>query len=431
MVRRRYRNVSLTALALSVTLLGHPLSAVPGELDTTFGGDGVVITSLSARWDTVFAVAIQADGKIVTAGGVWGKGGRFSIARYNQDGSVDPSFGGDGRVATNFTRGYDAAWGIAIQPDGNIVAAGDAGLGSGDSMFALARYKANGKLDRTFGGDGRVTTQLTDGDDPVAAMVLQPNGRIVVAGGADYAVGRGEVALVRYRSRGKLDRTFGRDGKVTAGAGPGASFANALALQPDGKILAGGMSRASKRRSKFSVFRFTRRGRLDRSFGGDGLVATGFPGRKESVQGLAVQPDGAIVAAGIMGAGDGNEGVALARYSPGGALDPSFGAGGIVTSQPAGGSGKAWGLALQNDGRILAIGEAGGEGGQLAVGRYETNGDLDPTFGSGGWVLTNLTGGRDIGWDLAIQADGKILAVGGTNMDRSKVDSAMVRYLPS
>jgi uncharacterized delta-60 repeat protein len=272
-----------TALALLVSVGGLAFTAAAygqaGELDSSFGGDGKVTTDVTPRGDFATEVAIQADGKIVVVGGAsWEKNPKFVVLRYNADGTLDTSFGGDGRVTTDFTRTEDAAWGVAIQADGKIVAAGDAGLRTGNSRFAVARYNADGTLDTSFGGDGKVTTQFTRKDDPVSSLVIQVDGKIVVAGGASHNGTNPNFALARYNADGTLDASFGGDGKVTSDFGGRRDYANAVAVQADGKLLEGGITRFSRTagRSRFALVRYNADGTLDTGFSSDGRVTTDF-----------------------------------------------------------------------------------------------------------------------------------------------------------
>lgn len=178
-------------LVLASSLMGTQLPtglAAAGDLDTSFSVDGKVITDLTGKWDLAWAVALQTDGKIIAAGASSGSGGRFSLIRYATDGSLDATFSDDGKVLTNFTSGDDWAYDVAIQADGKIVAAGVvAGQGG---RFGLARYESNGALDTSFGGDGRVVTNFTSGWDAATGVGVQADGKIVAAGSASGAGGR-------------------------------------------------------------------------------------------------------------------------------------------------------------------------------------------------------------------------------------------------
>jgi uncharacterized delta-60 repeat protein len=315
-----------------------------GRLDPSFGTGGKVTTQFG---QTVFALAIQEDGKIV-AGGTGGAS-RYVLARYSPNGTLDRSFGTGGTVTT-FSPGVDA---LAIQKDGKIVAAGGGDKAS-NQVFALARYNPNGTLDRSFGTGGKVTTAI--GTDAVPLdLVIQPDGKLVAAGwGGDLSqVG---FALARYRADGTLDPSFGRGGKVTTAFGSLAE-GHALVIQPDGKIVAAGEKGAAP--STFALARYNPNGTLDRSFGRGGKVTTTIASDR-GVSDLVIQPDGKLVAAGSRveaGSINYDTGPVLVRYNPNGTLDRSFGTGGTVTTigpVPT----AAVALAIQKDGKLVAGGDS-------------------------------------------------------------------------
>ncbi len=226
-----------------------------GSLDTSFDGDGKVTTAFGGL-SQVFAVALQGDGKIVAAGVTFSPFlEAFALARYNTDGSLDTSFDGDGKLTTDFGGMGDAASGVAIQADGKIVAAG---AGGPLNDFALARYNDNGSLDTSFDGDGRLTTDF-GGFDRANDVVLQADGRIVAAG-----TGAERFALARYNTGGSLDPTFDGDGKVTIlFTGHNIESAAAVALEADGTIAAAGRAFVNFE-SKFALARFRPDGSLAR-----------------------------------------------------------------------------------------------------------------------------------------------------------------------
>ena len=173
--------------------------SAPGDLDTTFGTGGVVTTSIGPGWDSAYGVAIQSDGKIVAAGSAHnGSDNDFAVVRYTISGALDTTFGTGGVVTTSIGTGNDQASGIAIQPDGKIVAAGWAHSGS-DYDFAVVRYTVSGTLDTTFGASGVVTTPIGPGSNRAHGVAIQPDGKIVAAGyadsGSDY-----DFAVVRYHA---------------------------------------------------------------------------------------------------------------------------------------------------------------------------------------------------------------------------------------
>ena len=429
------RRLSVCALATSLASLALVSVAYgqAGQLDTSFDGDGKVTTDVTARGDFATNVAIQVDGKIVVVGAAqWGKDPKFVLLRYNPDGTLDTSFSGDGKVTTNFTRLEDAAWAVVIQSDGRIFAAGDAGFGTGNSRFAVARYNADGTLDTTFGGDGKVTTQFTRHDDPVAAAALQPDGKIVVSGGANWGGGESNFALARYNTDGTLDPSFGGDGRVTADFARRGDYANAVVVQADGKLVAGGYATYSRTNgfNRFAVARYNADGTLDTSFSGDGKQTTDFTRRNDPALDLTLQPDGKIVAAGISKADGSNPNVALARYNADGTLDASFSGDGKVTTDFSGGYDQAYAVALQPDGKIVVGGATAGLGGRFLIARYDTSGALDSTFNGGGFAATNFTRHDDFAYGLALQADGNLVLVGGSGWGGSNLGKiALARYL--
>ncbi|MEX0816658.1 MAG: delta-60 repeat domain-containing protein, partial [Gaiellales bacterium] len=178
---------------------------MPGDLDATFDADGTAVSVLGAGPANAHATRVQPDGKIVAAGQ---DGGDFAVARFNADGGLDASFAGDGAVATPVGSGADEAWGLALQPDGKIVAAGLSSNGT-DNDFALARYGPGGTLDTGFGGgDGLVTTPVGTADDEAYALALQSGGEIVAAGRSSNGTNN-DFALARYEADGTLDTGFG------------------------------------------------------------------------------------------------------------------------------------------------------------------------------------------------------------------------------
>jgi uncharacterized delta-60 repeat protein len=337
-----------------------------GTLDPDFGVDGLVTTPIGVPDDAANAVSLLPDGRIVVAG--TDDGERFAVLRYLADGTLDPSFGGHGIVRTPRAAHFRGGEDLAIQPNGTIVVVGTAGESRVKTAFAVARFRPNGTEDRSFGGDGRVVTPFASGQ--ARAVALQPDGRIVVAGYNSFG-----LALARYLPNGALDRTFGGDGKVghwAPSSPPSAMYALAVAIQPDGRILAAG----GYDFFLMGIARFLPHGRLDPSFGGDGVVRTDVKGAEQALNALALQPDGRILAAGSSWPHESiTEGVprfVVIRYLRDGSLDPSWGGDGkVVTFFP--GRAYAAGAALQPDGKLVVVGEIGLYGGEgFALARYLT-----------------------------------------------------------
>jgi uncharacterized delta-60 repeat protein len=331
-----------------------------GMLDSTFSTNGKVLTDLSSGRDFASAVALQADGKIVAAGRSGGSGGRFGLVRYNTDGTLDTTFGMDGKVRTNFTAGDDVANGVAVQADGKIVVVGSANF----DKFAVARYEADGTLDSTFSSNGKLVTNFSIVSDWANGVALQPNGKIVAVGTAGSTEFTGTFALARYNADGTLDSSFGGDGKVRTDFDPEQDVAFGVALQTNGKIVAAGGGDVSG--PKFALARYNTNGTLDTTFSGDGKVRTNFSPGLDAAHGVVVQADGKIVAAGHANF----DRFALARYTAGGALDSTFSGDGKRRTDFSSGRDFANGVALQADGKIVAAGRSGGSGGRFGLARY-------------------------------------------------------------
>jgi uncharacterized delta-60 repeat protein len=397
------RGFSVFILAVTLAVMSVPAAvAFPGELDTAFSGDGKAATDFTTGDDFAWDVAIQSDEMIVAAGRAGGSGGRFALVRYEASGPLDSTFSGDGKVTTNFTSGSDVATSVGIQSDGKIVAAGAVG-GSG-GRFGLARYNPNGSLDTTFGGDGRVTTNFTTSDDFAWDVAIQPDGAIVAAGAAGGSGGR--FALVRYDATGALDTTFGGDGKVTTNFTTGFDGAFGMGIQSDGAIVAAGTAGGGGG-GQFALVRYNTDGTLDTSFGGDGKVTTNFGSGSDFATSMAIQSNGNIVAVGPWATGDGR--FAAARYDTAGALDSTFSGDGKFTWDFSDGGEFMWDVAIQSDGKIVVAGFVE-SGALILLARFLADGTFDPNFGLGeGTVYTNFTSGIDVATSVTVQPDGKIV----------------------
>ena len=339
-----------------------------GALDTDFGNNGTVVTEVLGQ-SLANALAIQSDGKILLGG--WNQRGigtivdfDFALARYNSDGTLDQSFGDGGKTTADFS-GVDVATAIAIQSDGKIVLTGRA-LGSGQGFdFALARYNGDGSLDMTFGEGGKVQTDFDAQDDRAAAVSIQRDGKIVVAGASSQKV----FALARYNRDGSLDQNFGNQGKVLDAFEGQAAEATALVLLNfDETILVAGTAGTQTDKS-FALVEYKSDGSLDKSFGENGRVATGFPGTISDMRigayasSIAVQKNRKIVVGGFiqpiappMLPVYFPRDVALVRYNSNGTLDAGFGSGGKLASDFQGGDEGASAIAIQPDGNILVAG---------------------------------------------------------------------------
>jgi uncharacterized delta-60 repeat protein len=349
-----------------------------GSLDLSFGAGGRVLTLIPPGQLEPYgplAVAIQADGKVVVVGG-----GGFRLARYTVRGRLDPSFGRKGRVLTDFSSvggsgPSSIASAVAVAPDGKVVAAGSSG--NNFARFALARYTARGQLDQSFGQGGKV---VLGNRAAATAIAVEPDGKIVALGFLGQPMGPPAVVMLRFTAAGELDPSFGQGGQVLVD--PLNEVSSTFLVQPDGKIVVAGLSGlAGTDAVRARLLRYTAEGRLDPSFGTDGEVVVGD--RPESLSALALEGDGKLVVAGLILP---NPSVGcpctflLARYTQNGSLDPGFGQGGtVLTMLPLGAA------AIEGDGKIVTAATSQED---FLVARYMSGGGIDPSFGSGGRVIT-------------------------------------------
>ncbi|MBK8464799.1 MAG: proprotein convertase P-domain-containing protein [Chloracidobacterium sp.] len=410
----------------TATATAVPSPCIPGNLDSTFNGYGTVTTSVGTR-DVGRSVAIQPDNKIVVAG----QSNRtaaydFGLVRYNQDGSLDTSFNGTGTVTTIFPGDRAIANSIALQADGKIVAAGEYSPSS-TWGFALARYNTDGTLDTSFGANGRVVTPI-DTQATANAVAVQSDGKIVAAGGSgnvfDYRVtvvryntdgtidttfgGTGIVrpqtgsaqaisiqsdgkiiiaghttdfALIRYNADGTLDTSFGGTGIVSTTVGGSSA---SVAIQPNGRIVAAGET-YNGTNYDYALVRYKTDGSLDTSFNGTGIVKTPVGPSHDWANSVAIQSDGKIVAAGksYSAAVGQDTGFSLVRYNADGSLDSTFDGDGKLISL-IGSSSYANDVAIQSDGKLVLAGAdvITPYGGRFVVARYwaDTCATSTPTF---------------------------------------------------
>lgn len=439
--------VVFAAIAMVATFAA-PAQAQAGTLDTSFGGDGRVTTFFGHPDDTqtlTGGLAVQPDGKdvVASATGPWNNtDSTFGLARYNLDGSLDSTFGGDGRVKTRFT-GKSSAVDVAVQADGKIVALGGVlDAATQHSRVAMARYNPNGSLDPTFGGDGKVVTKL-GGDTRIQAITIQADGKIVIVGVARVNGVGWVCALARYDSNGSLDPTFGVGGRVFSDIGITDQGWVDVSVQADGTILTAGTIRPGSLSERFAVARYDAQGTLVPTFGQGGVTTTSIAllpqgGSLSFATALAVRPDGRIVLAGWFNESDTGQGnidaFALAQYDTDGILDPSFGGGdGIVTAQ-VNGYAQSWDAVLQPDGRIVEVGRflvPGGNPGEFLLMRFNTDGSLDPSFGTNGKVKTKVGVYDSFAQAVALQPDGELTVAGAARRTGSVVTtyvSAVLRY---
>ena len=398
---------------LTVTIYGPP-----GSLDTSFGG-GKVVVPVGAGDDYAYAVAVDAMGRVLIAGRAAEGLGDFALVRLDRDGALDATFGIAGKVTTDFAGGADTAYGVAVQADGKIVAAGTATVAGTGQDFAVARYLDSGALDPTFGGGtGKVTTAFGTDSDTAYALLLQADGKIVLGGDGNQGSSTTGIdfTLARYGADGTLDATFGTGGKVITAVAPngGRDSIYALALQTVAGlpllVAAGG-------EGDFQLARYTMAGTLDPTFGtaagsGKGTINGMLGTSIGAARAIQIAADGKILVA-----GHADHDFALVRLDAAGAPDPTFGTGGhtITAVSPANWD-EVQAMAIAADGKIVLAGwsyEGTGSSANFVLGRYGEDGLLDPTFGTAGLVTTPVAAGMrsDQASAVVLQADARVPAV--------------------
>ncbi len=424
--RRQNRTFGVVVAAGLAMWMTASALAAPADLDTTFGTGGKVTTNSASSSEEARAVVIQPDGKIVAVGHQSaGFGSDFVVMRYNTDGSPDTSFSGDGMASTTILSGEDTAYAVALQPDGKIVVAGQTVNGMGGDL-AVVRYNPDGSLDTSLDGDGIATTSIVSGYDLAFAVAIQPDGKIVAAGSATTG-SDSDFVIVRFNPNGSLDTSFDTDGKVTTSFSEGIDEAYAVAIQSDGKIVAVGYA-SLQSGLDFAIARYNTNGSLDTSFDTDGKVTTGIFDSSDQAQAVAIQPDGKIVVAGQTFT-NGVLSFALARYHKNGSLDTSFDTDGKTSTAILGNNDVAFAVAVQPDGKIVAAGSAGtGTEFDFGVARYNANGSLDTSFDTDGKLSTKFTNDFDGIFGAAIQPDGRIVTAGFATNNGVR-NFALVRYI--
>jgi uncharacterized delta-60 repeat protein len=405
---------------------GQLANAADGDLDPTFGNGGSVTTDFQHSTDIANAVARQSDGKLVVAGTTYMNndfsGEDFALIRYNSDGTIDGTFGVNGRVTTDFPGLAADISAVVIQPDGKILVAGGAFplfVFAGD--FKLARYNSDGSLDTSFGSGGIVTTSFPGQGSYAFSLALQADGKIIAAG-TDFVnfssddSSNTDFGLARYNPDGSPDTTFGNGGQVTTDFDGFNDDVFSVLIQTDGKIVAVGSAKNPTNFYDFATARYLANGTIDATFGSAGKVRTDFGDHNfDQARSAVLQPDGKIVAAGFAISHNGGvQNFAVARYGSNGVLDSTFSNDGITQVDFGSCCQSAYSVLLPGDGKIITVGYPNTESSDsdFLLARLNATGTLDTTFGIGGKVRASFGDLNDGANAALLQPDGKIVAVG-------------------
>ncbi len=408
---------SAACCVISICILGGAAaSAADADLDTSFSSDGKIAFFMHSGDSVANAVAIQPDGKIVVVGTSHnGANTDIAVARFNSNGTLDLTFSGDGRAFYDFGWGNDTAEDVAIQIDGKIVVVGEA-LVDGTRYIAVVRFNANGTFDQ-------YTTVNLAVESRGFGIALYPDGRIVLAGTCLVASSGWDFAVARLNTNLTPDTTFSGDGVFYWDFGDeGTDIAYDAAVQSDGTIVIGG-SASFGSNDVFGLMMFSSTGGVV-----DLSIAT-FPNSAYGY-GMTLQPDDKPVIVGMSDLGSGA--FAIARFKAGGGLDTTFSGDGMdVRDFGALGYDPAQAVAVQQDGKIVVVGFATIGGYQhLTVMRYHPWGNLDFTFNppTVDTKIQFFSTKHAYGYGVSLQPDGKILAVGCTEWEAEQ-PAAAVRLL--
>ena len=436
MKRNRILTVVISLLCLGVASV---VLAADGDIDTTYGTNGLSRTIESGLGAAV-DIAVQADDKSVVLSA---KNTDFAVLRFNTDGSRDTTFGTGGEVLINFatssSQPSDAPQAIVIQPDGKILVAGSTSP-AGNPDFAIARLNSDGTLDASFGNGGLVTTDFSGNTDLAYDIIVQSDNKIVVVGAA--AVGNHanyKFAVARYNDNGSLDNSFANGGTRIISWGFGFNVATGVAQQADGKLVVVGVAKTPN--YDFAIARLRVNGKIDHTFGSNGRVSTTFsspPVDDSQAKSVAIASDGKIVVGGGPYVPWGH--YYVARYMSDGSLDSSFATGGQSDTAVASYSASPTTISIAN-GQIILGGYSQSSDAcaltryDVTLVRYNDDGTLDTNFGNSGIALYNpypatisyCVSGMTVR-GMALQSDGKIVVAGGDYLSTNFVGLIAARF---
>lgn len=402
-------------------------NAAPG-LDVKFGKMGIVTTDILGS-DKASAVGVVYGKRIIAAGLTYSSVSNYdyALAGYRiTDGHAD-YFGTGGKTVTAISNSIDLAEALAIQPDGKIVVAGSTQTGGITRAFSVARYSFAGQLDATFGTGGKAIIPVSTGLGGATALTLQPDGKILLAGYSDVHI-HGEFATVRLTKTGVPDTSFGVNGIVKTTIGKFRSYAGAIVVQPDKKILVGGnFGDATGTTFAYTVVRYLSNGNLDSAFGSAGVVITPFGDNATNLRSIALQSTGRIVVGGLGRFSVGAKTFTMMGFKPSGQLDPLFGVQGVVNTPILNPSTPSLPLVIRPNDNIVVAGFSSPVFFGFGITGYSKNGVLLGSYGAN----VPISPYGDTAYAIALQPDGKVLVAGAVNFGNPGTgdDFAIARYI--
>jgi uncharacterized delta-60 repeat protein len=400
--------------------------------DLTFGNAGVVTTPFNVTYSYGHSVIQQSNGKIIAAGS---QGPQYVenmfVVRYNTDGTIDTSFGVAGFLVDSLTSvNGTLILSMAEQHDGKIVAAGRFDVSTIPEDIFIIRFDSSGIVDPTFGHNGRIIADYQGHEGFVSTIKIQPDGKLVLAGAATDTINYDDdIMLMRFNSDGSPDTTFGMNGVATADYNSSYEWANSMILQQDGKIVIAGISDGGSSQIDALIARFLPDGSKDLSFhsGGHYLFDNNV-GDDDGFATVAINQDGKIIAGGISYDTNGDQNGLIIQLDTSGNPDPTFHSNGILIKNYSGEENEVDCIVIQPDGKIMTVGYKGYSSYDILLSRYLSNGSSDPTFGGSGYIVDTISPDDDIAYSAIFQSDQKIV-ITGTYLDAGNEKFFLARYL--
>lgn len=425
------RTTGAAIFCFLLLLFIHPAAGAPGSLDLSFGSDGKVTVDFDSSADFGTGIHVLPDGKLIVTGF---SDNDFALLRLTEDGTLDTDFGTDGKVITDVAMSPQQVRDSLVTPDQKILLGGYS-----SSNFALIRYLSDGSLDTDFGNGGVVTTSFGAGTGAaIESIARQDDGKIVAVGTyVEHSGADNDVAVARYLDDGTLDPTFGTGGLITIDMNGFDDQFRAVIVLSNGKIMAGGTTSTAVGTLTYDhlLMRFLSDGSLDTTFGTDGVLIFDIRTDGDGIEALAQMSDGSVVSAGFAYEGTAvntNRDFIAVKYKEDGTLDSDFGTNGIVAINFSNGDDDPNDILITGDDKIVIAGVAYSSGSRenFALTRLLTNGALDPEWGNSGISLTDIgTASIDNANSIALQPDGKIVAAGKTTPNFSTpMNFGIVRY---
>lgn len=428
---KKVQKCFLAAMVLLLGTSGISQAQMPGTIDSTFATNGVLkLSPYQAGTDIANAVAVLPDNKILMAGIT--DPGNFLwdavVYRVNSNGTVDSTFGINGSSIFDVGGNQDYVQDMKVLTDGSILVAGGAYDGLADVNFAAAKLNADGVVDSSFGINGRFVMSLypEDGEDIANAVAVQPDGKIILAGSGYIPNVGTHLAMLRLNENGTLDSTFGDNGMVITNSGYENDVAYDILILSDGHILLCGYADALAQ--QVLIEKFSETGALDSSFGTGGIALYDLNPGNDVAWAIRMHPNGKIMAAGRKGAGNGKTDYMVMAINANGTLDTGFGIGGVA-SKNININDAALDMLIEPSGKIVLAGSSGGGllGSQdFSICRFNENGSVDNTFGTNGATVSEIGTFFSEAAAIGRQSDGK-LVVAGKSADFDN-DIALVRY---